>query len=129
MWHICKFVERNESTYPKSLKNSRSSTQRHIIIKWPKTRHKKRILKTAREKQFIRLKGSSTTLTAEHWGHKRMDNIQIGNKNSVPGKIVLQNWKIKTFLDKARLSTQKRITRFLGPKIKSTGQQQQVKFI
>ena len=38
---------------------------RHILMKLPKTKHKERILKAAREKQQVTYKGNSICLTAD----------------------------------------------------------------
>ena len=45
--------------------NPRRNTPRHIIIKLTKTKHKKRILKAAREKQQVTCKGSRADFSAE----------------------------------------------------------------
>ena len=45
--------------------NPRRNMPRHILIKLAKTKHKERILKTAREKQQVTYKGSSIRLTAD----------------------------------------------------------------
>ena len=44
--------------------NPRRNTPRHILIKLPKTKHKERTLKGAREKQQITFKGNPICLTA-----------------------------------------------------------------
>ena len=41
--------------------NPRRNTSRHILIKLTKTKHKQRILKTAREKQQVTYKGNPIT--------------------------------------------------------------------
>ena len=41
------------------------SMPRHILIKLPKTKHKERILKVAREKQQVTYKGNPIRLTAD----------------------------------------------------------------
>ena len=43
----------------------RRNTQRHILIKLTKTKHKERILKAAREKQQVTYKGNPIHLTAD----------------------------------------------------------------
>ena len=45
--------------------NSRRNMPRHILIKLTKTKHKERILKTAREKQQVTYKGKPIHLTAD----------------------------------------------------------------
>ena len=45
--------------------NPRRKTQRHILIKPPKTKHKERTLKAAREKQQVTYKGNLICLTAD----------------------------------------------------------------
>ena len=45
--------------------NPRRNTPRHILIKLTKTKHKKRILKAAREKQQVTYKGNPICLTAD----------------------------------------------------------------
>ena len=44
--------------------NPRRNMPRHILIKLTKTKHKERILKTAKEKQQVTYKGNSICLTA-----------------------------------------------------------------
>ena len=44
--------------------NPRRNMPRHILIKLTKTKHRKRILKTAREKQQVTYKGNPMCLTA-----------------------------------------------------------------
>ena len=44
--------------------NPRRNTPRHILIKLSKTKHKERIIKTAREKQQVTYKGNPIYLTA-----------------------------------------------------------------
>ena len=45
--------------------NPRRNTPRHILIKLTKTKHKKRILKAAKEKQQVTYKGNPIHLTAD----------------------------------------------------------------
>ena len=45
--------------------NPRRNISRHILIKLTKTKHKKRILKVAREKQQVTYKGNPIHLTAD----------------------------------------------------------------
>ena len=45
--------------------NPRRNTQRHILIKLTKTKHKERILQAAREKQQVTYMGNPTDLTAD----------------------------------------------------------------
>ena len=45
--------------------NPRRNTSRHILIKLTKTKHKKRILKAAREKQQLTYKGNPMFFTAD----------------------------------------------------------------
>ena len=44
--------------------NPRRNMPQHILIKQTKTKHKERILKTAREKQQVTYKGNPICLTA-----------------------------------------------------------------
>ena len=46
-------------------KNPRKNTPRHILIKLTKTKHKKRILKAAREKQQVTHEGNPICLKAD----------------------------------------------------------------
>ena len=45
--------------------NPRKNTPRHTLIKLPKTKHKERILKEAREKQQVTHKGIPIRITAD----------------------------------------------------------------
>ena len=45
--------------------NPKRSTPRHIIIKMPRVKDKKRILKAAREKQLVTYKGTPIRLSAD----------------------------------------------------------------
>ena len=45
--------------------NPRRNTQRHILIKLTKTKHKERILKAAREKQQVTYKGNPIRIRAD----------------------------------------------------------------
>ena len=45
--------------------NARRNMPRHILIKLSKTKHKERIIKTAREKQQVTYKGNPIRLTAD----------------------------------------------------------------
>ena len=45
--------------------NPRRNMPRHILIKLTKTKHEKRILKAAREKQQVTYKGNPICLTAD----------------------------------------------------------------
>ena len=45
--------------------NPRRNMPRHILIKLPKTKHKEKILKAAREKQQVTYKGNPICLTAD----------------------------------------------------------------
>ena len=45
--------------------NPRRNMPRHILIKLTKTKHKERILKTAREEQQVTYKGNLICLTAD----------------------------------------------------------------
>ena len=45
--------------------NPRRNTQRHILIKLTKTKHKERILQAAREKKQVTYKGNPIHLTAD----------------------------------------------------------------
>ena len=46
--------------------NPKRNTQRHLLIKLTKTKHKERILKAAREKQQVTYKGHLILLIADH---------------------------------------------------------------
>ena len=73
---------------------------RHILIKLAKTKHKERILKTARENQQVTYKGNLIRLTAEILQARRewQDIFKIlkGKKSTtkitVPSKDLIQNW-------------------------------------
>ena len=77
------------------------NTQRHILIKLTKTRHKERILKAAREKQQVIYEGNPIRLTAdlsaETAGQKEWQDIfkamrgTSTTKITVPGKDLIQN--------------------------------------
>ena len=45
--------------------NPRRNRPRHILIKLTKTKHKERVLKTAKEKQQVTYKGNPICLTAD----------------------------------------------------------------
>ena len=53
-----------EQRIPNKL-NSKRTTPRHIIIKWPKIKDKERILKAAREKETVTYKGVPQRLSAD----------------------------------------------------------------
>ena len=46
-------------------RNPRRNTPRHILIKLTKTKHKGRMLKSAREKQLVAYNGNPIYLTAD----------------------------------------------------------------
>ena len=83
--------------------NPRRNTLRHILIKLRKTKHKERILKTAREKQQVTYKGNSICLTADlsaetlqarrEWQdiYKVLKGKKSTTKITVPNKDLIQN--------------------------------------
>jgi len=84
--------------------NPRRNTSRHILIKLTKTKHKKRILKAAREKKQVTYKGNPLHLTADlsaetlqarrEWQgiFKILKGKKYTTKITVPGKDLIQNW-------------------------------------
>ena len=89
---------------------------RHILIKLTKTKHKERILKTAREKQQITYKGNPIHLTADlsaetlraRWEWQDIVKVLKG-KNLQPRLLYLArisfkiDGEIKSFSDKQKL--------------------------
>jgi len=83
--------------------NPRRNTSRHILIKLTKTKHKKRILKAAREKKQVTYKGNPLHLTADlsaetlqarrEWQgiFKILKGKKYTTKITVPGKDLIQN--------------------------------------
>ena len=83
--------------------NPRRNTPRHILIKLTETKHKERILKTAREKQHVTYKGNPICLTADlsaetlqarrEWQDifKSTEREKSTTKITVPGKDLIQN--------------------------------------
>ena len=95
----------------------RRNTPRHMLIKLTKTKHKKRILKAAREKQQFTYKGNTIRLTvdfsAETLNTKRECQVILiilkGKKNLQPRLLKLArislkiNGEIISFTDKQKL--------------------------
>ena len=83
--------------------NPRRNTPRHILIKLTETKHKERILKTAREKQKVTNKGNPIHLTADlsaetlQARREWMDIFKVlkakksTTKITLPGKDLIQN--------------------------------------
>ena len=83
--------------------NPRRNMPRHILIKLTKTKHKERILKTARDKQQVTYKGNSIPLTADlsaetlqarrEWQDKfkLLKGKKSTTKITVPTKDLIQN--------------------------------------
>ena len=55
-------IQNQEAQRVSDKMNPKRSTPRHIIIKKPKSKDKERILKEAREKQFVTYKGTPIKL-------------------------------------------------------------------
>ena len=63
--HLAKEIDIQEAQrFPKKL-DPRKNTPRHIIITFPKIKHKERILEAAREKDTITYKGIPIRLSAD----------------------------------------------------------------
>ena len=89
---------------------------RHILIKLPKTKHKERILKVAREKQQVTYKGNPIRLTADlsaetlqarrEWQDifKVLKGKNLQAKLMYPAKISFKiDGEIESFSDKQKL--------------------------
>ena len=95
--------------------NQRRNTQRLILIKLTKTKHKERILKAAREKQQVTCKGNPigliADLSAETAGQKEMQDIfkVLKGKSLQPRLLYVArkslkiDGEIKSFSDKQKL--------------------------
>ena len=96
--------------------NPRRNTPRRILIKLTKTKHKERILKAAREKQYVTYKGNSICLTADLSGEtlqarrvlqdifKVLKEKKSTSKTTVPKRISFKiSGEIKSFSDKQKL--------------------------
>ena len=96
--------------------NPRRNTQRHILIKLKKIKHKEQILKEAREKQQITHKGNPIRITADlsletlEARSERQDKLKVMNENNLqprllyPARISLTyEGEIKSFTDKQKL--------------------------
>ena len=96
--------------------NPRQSTQRHILIKLTKIKHKEQILKAAREKQHITYKGIPIRITADlsietlrarrEWQDilKVMKEKNLQSRLLYPAKISFKyEGEIKSFTDKRKL--------------------------
>ena len=102
--NLKKWTSKSRSLKDPSKMNSKRPMPRHIVIKLSKDKHKKRILKTGRTKQYITCKGISIRLsvdflaeTLQARGNGMIDskcwNKKLPTKNTISGKIVLQNWR------------------------------------
>ena len=89
---------------------------RHILMKLTKTKHKERLLKTAKEKQLVTYKGNSIHLTAylsaetlqfrREWQDifKILKGKKYTTKIIVPSKDLIQYWwRIQSSSDKQNL--------------------------
>ena len=95
--------------------NLRQSTQRHILIKLMKIKHKEQILTAAREKQQITHKGIPIRITADlsietlqarrEWQDilKVMKDKNLQPRLLYPAKISFKYGEIKSFTDKQKL--------------------------
>ena len=96
--------------------NPRRNTPRHKLIKLPKTKHKERRLKAAREKQQVTYKGNPIYLTADlsaetlqakrEWQDifKVLKGKNLQPRLLYPAKISFKiDGKIKSFSDKQKL--------------------------
>ena len=83
--------------------NPRRNTSKHILVKLTKTKHKERVLKSAREKQQVIYKGNPIRLTADlsaetlqARGNGRIylstEREKSTAKITVPGKDLIQKW-------------------------------------
>lgn len=94
-------------------KNSKRFTPRHIIVKWVKVKDKKKTLKTARGKQPIVSKISSTRLTANFLleimkaGRQWDDNFDVSKDSQsrilYTTNLYFKNKDVKIFPDKQKL--------------------------
>ena len=69
--------------------NPRRNMPRHILIKLKKTKHKERILKTAREKQQVTYKGNPI--------HLKADLFSRNCRTEGTGRTYLKYWKGKIY--------------------------------
>ena len=85
---------------------------RHILIKLTKTKHKERILKTARDKQQVTYKGNSICLTAETLQARRewQDIFKVLKGKNLQSRLLYTarisfktDGEIKSFSDKQKL--------------------------
>ena len=96
--------------------NPRQNTPRHILIKLTKIKHKEQILKAAREKQQITLKGISIRITADlsietlQARREWQDVLKVMKENNLqprllyPARISFKHEEeIKSFTDKQKL--------------------------
>lgn len=94
--------------------NPKRNPWRHIIIKMVKVKDKERILKAAKEKQFVIYKRNSIKLSADfsaeilkakrEW-HNIFKVIKRTKQNNSPNqeKVIFQNWRRwKSFIDKQK---------------------------
>ena len=94
--------------------NPRRNTPRHILIKLTETKHKERILKTAREKQQVTYKGKPIPLTVDlsaetlearrEWQDKVLKGKNLQPRLLYPGRISFKiDGEIKSFSGKQKL--------------------------
>ena len=97
-------------------KNPKRTTPRHIIIKMPRAKDKKRILQAAREKQLVTYKGAPILLSADfstetmqarrEWQEifKVMNSEDLQPRLLYPAKLSFRiEGQIKSFTDKKKL--------------------------
>ena len=113
--------KRNSQLSPRGTKspiqdNPRRNMPTHILIKLTKTKHKERILKTAREKQQVTYKGNPICLTADfaaetlqaRRGWQDIFKVKEGKNSTskiiLPGKDLIQNsWRNKKLFRQAKV--------------------------
>ena len=96
--------------------NLRRNTQRHILIKLTKIKHKEQILKAAREKQQITHKGIPIRITADlsietlQARSERQDKLKVMKENKLHPRLLYSarisfkyEGEIKSFTDKQKL--------------------------
>ena len=100
--------------------NPRRNTQRHILIRLTKTKHKERILKAAREKQQVTYKGNPICLTADLltetlWARREWQGIfKVSKGKNLQSRLLYltrisfkTDGEIKIFSHKQQFSTTK----------------------
>ena len=96
--------------------DAKRPTQRHIVIKMPKVKHKERILKAAREKQLVTYRGIPIILSADfsketfqaRRGWKEVFEVMKGKdlhpRLLYPAKLLFRmEGQLKCFPDKVKL--------------------------